>query len=244
MSTSSVSRCFFDSSSVAPIASGSIDSYGMTTRVVSLIGSSRLAGPRARLDHRDRPRTAAAVGRLAWRAWMPGRCSTSSPPPRPDRPLHLRRDRRPRRSGEVDARRAASTEAQVVSTDEFWDGEGFELSRLRAEVFEPLLAGEPAEYAAWDWVARRPGDPPRGGVPGTRRRRGRLCPPPDVPRRLRRARLGRGAVRDAARPGCRARRRGGAPDLGRAVDAGRGPVRRARRPGRLGGRRGGRDGPA
>jgi uridine kinase len=47
--------------------------------------------------------------------------------------------------------------AQVVSTDEFWDGEGFELSRLRAEVFEPLLAGRTAEYASWDWVARRPG---------------------------------------------------------------------------------------
>ena len=47
--------------------------------------------------------------------------------------------------------------AQVVSTDEFWDGEGFELSRLRAEVFEPLLAGSAARYAAWDWDARRPG---------------------------------------------------------------------------------------
>ena len=41
ISTSSVSRCFFDPSSVAPIASGSIDSYGTTTRVVSLIGASR-----------------------------------------------------------------------------------------------------------------------------------------------------------------------------------------------------------
>ena len=47
--------------------------------------------------------------------------------------------------------------AQVVSTDEFWDGEGFELSRLRAEVFEPLLAGRAARYAGWDWAARRPG---------------------------------------------------------------------------------------
>jgi len=47
--------------------------------------------------------------------------------------------------------------AQVVSTDEFWDGEGFELARLRAEVFEPLLAGRTAAYASWDWVARRPG---------------------------------------------------------------------------------------
>ncbi len=47
--------------------------------------------------------------------------------------------------------------AQVVGTDEFWDGEGFDLSRLRAEVFEPLLAGRAALYAAWDWVERRPG---------------------------------------------------------------------------------------
>jgi len=47
--------------------------------------------------------------------------------------------------------------AQVVSTDEFWDGDGFELSRLRSEVFEPLLAGSEARYAAWDWVGRRPG---------------------------------------------------------------------------------------
>ena len=47
--------------------------------------------------------------------------------------------------------------AQVVGTDEFWDGDGFELSRLRAEVFEPLLAHRAARYAAWDWDARRPG---------------------------------------------------------------------------------------
>ena len=49
ISTSSVSRCFFDSSSVAPIASGSIDSYGTTTRVVSLIGilQARRASARA-----------------------------------------------------------------------------------------------------------------------------------------------------------------------------------------------------
>ena len=35
ISSVSVSRCFFDSSSVAPIASGSIDSYGIVTVVVS-----------------------------------------------------------------------------------------------------------------------------------------------------------------------------------------------------------------
>ena len=47
--------------------------------------------------------------------------------------------------------------AQVVSTDEFWDGDGFELSRLRAEVIEPLLDGREARYASWDWAAARPG---------------------------------------------------------------------------------------
>ena len=47
--------------------------------------------------------------------------------------------------------------AQVVGTDEFWDGEGFDLERLRAEVFEPLVAGATARYASWDWAARRPG---------------------------------------------------------------------------------------
>jgi uridine kinase len=47
--------------------------------------------------------------------------------------------------------------AQVVSTDEFWDGDGFDLARLRAEVFQPLATGREARYAAWDWDARRPG---------------------------------------------------------------------------------------
>lgn len=47
--------------------------------------------------------------------------------------------------------------AHVVGTDEFWDGRGFDLRRLRAEVFEPLLAGRAARYASWVWEARRPG---------------------------------------------------------------------------------------
>jgi uridine kinase len=47
--------------------------------------------------------------------------------------------------------------AQIVSIDEFWDGREFELSRLRAEVFEPLLVGQEARYASWDWGALRPG---------------------------------------------------------------------------------------
>lgn len=49
-------------------------------------------------------------------------------------------------------------EAQIVGTDEFWDGEEFDLARLRAEVFDPLLAGDQAEFASWDWPAERPGE--------------------------------------------------------------------------------------
>ena len=47
--------------------------------------------------------------------------------------------------------------AQVVSTDEFWDGAGFDLDRLRREVFEPLEDARVATYASWDWDAGRPG---------------------------------------------------------------------------------------
>ena len=47
--------------------------------------------------------------------------------------------------------------AQIVGTDEFWDGDGFDLDRLRAEVFEPLVAGRTARYASWNWAARRAG---------------------------------------------------------------------------------------
>ncbi len=42
-------------------------------------------------------------------------------------------------------------DAQVVGTDEFWDGSEFELSRLRAEVLKPILRGERAEYHAFSW---------------------------------------------------------------------------------------------
>ena len=48
--------------------------------------------------------------------------------------------------------------AQVVSTDEFWDGKAFDLGRLRAELFEPLLEGREARYASWDWQAKRQQD--------------------------------------------------------------------------------------
>ena len=47
--------------------------------------------------------------------------------------------------------------AQIVSTDEFWDGAEFGLMRLRDEVFEPLLAGDTARFATWDWVGSGPG---------------------------------------------------------------------------------------
>ena len=46
-------------------------------------------------------------------------------------------------------------DAQVVGTDEFWNGMGFELSRLRLEVIEPLRRGETARYRAFDWNAKR-----------------------------------------------------------------------------------------
>ena len=43
--------------------------------------------------------------------------------------------------------------AQIVQTDAFWDGRGFDLARLRREVLDPLTRGEPARYEAHDWVA-------------------------------------------------------------------------------------------
>lgn len=46
--------------------------------------------------------------------------------------------------------------AQVVGTDEFWDGSEFELSRLRDEVVEPLLRGAEARFHGFDWEAQRP----------------------------------------------------------------------------------------
>lgn len=48
--------------------------------------------------------------------------------------------------------------AQHVATDEFWNGEGFDLERLRAEVFDPLLADRRSRYDAWDWSRRCPGE--------------------------------------------------------------------------------------
>ncbi len=44
--------------------------------------------------------------------------------------------------------------AQTVSTDEFWDGKGFDLDRLAREVVTPLARGEAATFASYDWQAR------------------------------------------------------------------------------------------
>ena len=55
--------------------------------------------------------------------------------------------------------------AQVVGTDEFWDGTEFELSRLRAEVIEPLLRGEQARYSAFSWELQQRLPEPRVVVP-------------------------------------------------------------------------------
>jgi uridine kinase len=47
-------------------------------------------------------------------------------------------------------------DASVIGTDEFWDGAGFDLARLRAEVFVPLVHGGAATFASFDWVAGEP----------------------------------------------------------------------------------------
>jgi uridine kinase len=46
--------------------------------------------------------------------------------------------------------------AQLVSTDEFWDGSEFDLTRLRREVVEPLLEDREARFHGFDWAQRRP----------------------------------------------------------------------------------------
>ena len=43
--------------------------------------------------------------------------------------------------------------AQIVSTDEFWDGEAFDIERLSREVVTPLSNGTVAHFASYDWAA-------------------------------------------------------------------------------------------
>ena len=42
---------------------------------------------------------------------------------------------------------------QIVATDSFWSGTQFDLSRLRHQVLDELLAGVRASYEQWDWSA-------------------------------------------------------------------------------------------
>ncbi len=46
--------------------------------------------------------------------------------------------------------------AQIVSTDEFWDGSGFDIERLAREAVGPLARGEAARFASYDWAAGEP----------------------------------------------------------------------------------------
>ena len=69
--------------------------------------------------------------------------------------VRARGDRRSRRLGKDDAR-PLDPRRPARRNDEFWDGTGFDLGRLRAEVFEPILQAEPAEYHAYSWQLRRP----------------------------------------------------------------------------------------
>lgn len=41
--------------------------------------------------------------------------------------------------------------AQVVATDEFWNGDSFDLSRVLTEVVEPLARGDEVRYRAFSW---------------------------------------------------------------------------------------------
>jgi uridine kinase len=43
--------------------------------------------------------------------------------------------------------------AQIVSTDEFWNGSGFDIERLGRDVVLPLARAERARFASYDWAA-------------------------------------------------------------------------------------------
>ena len=45
--------------------------------------------------------------------------------------------------------------AQVVSTDEFWNGADFDIPRLEREVVTPLSEGRAARFSSYDWAAKR-----------------------------------------------------------------------------------------
>lgn len=91
--------------------------------------------------------------------------------------------------------------AQLVSTDEFWDGEGFDLSRLHMQVVQPLMHGEAGRYHAYAWPDQRLESDQRLVRPeGVSRDRRRLRSPPHVPGLLRPAGVDRGSAQGSACP--------------------------------------------
>lgn len=44
--------------------------------------------------------------------------------------------------------------AQVVGTDEFWDGTDFRLDRVLADVLRPLASGRATTFESWNWAAQ------------------------------------------------------------------------------------------
>lgn len=53
----------------------------------------------------------------------------------------------------------AVVDVQIVATDSFWNGSGFDLDRLRSDVVDVLLASRTARTDEWDWHRKqlRPG---------------------------------------------------------------------------------------
>jgi uridine kinase len=45
---------------------------------------------------------------------------------------------------------------QIVPTDAFWDGDRFDLERLRHDVVDEVLGGRSSAYDAFDWATRAP----------------------------------------------------------------------------------------
>jgi uridine kinase len=46
-------------------------------------------------------------------------------------------------------------DVQIVGTDSFWNGSLFDLARLRHEMLDVVLRGEPAVFNEWDWHAKK-----------------------------------------------------------------------------------------
>jgi uridine kinase len=44
--------------------------------------------------------------------------------------------------------------AQVIATDEFWNGSQFDLNRLHAEVFVPLALEQSCSFLSFDWATK------------------------------------------------------------------------------------------